>query len=127
MAYASYAEFIAFLPEFATLTQAFVELWLEETKNEIDSAIRKRQHLAHVYLTAHRLALTPAGKAAAGSSAVAQGPITSKKAGDLTITYATTGGSGSSGGSSSSGFGATSYGQQYEALRSSIVIPGIAL
>lgn len=118
-------EFKARFPEFAAVSNALIQLILEEAIPMAGTSwVERDRKPAIMYYTAHLLALqgepqrTAAGSGGAGQSALT-GPMKRRRVGDVEVEYA---GSGSSSGGSGMGPGdmalsSTPYGRQYIAIR----------
>lgn len=105
----------AHAPELAALTDPFVGLYIELAKDNVGvSAWGDKYDRAVTMLTCHYL--TMRGRAASGAA----GPVTSKKVGDLQISYGAI-----TGYLTDASLNSTEYGQIYLHMRRGLVITPI--
>jgi hypothetical protein len=96
-------------PEFAGKSDSFVNIFIDAAKELIcESMYGNRYCLALSYLTAHLMKV---------SSDSGKGDVSKEKVGDLAREYKTSSGSNCN----SCGYGSTSYGQQFLAIRGSLI------
>lgn len=117
----SWADVQNIAPEMADVPAASQAAILAQVYAELEpSQWGARLHLAAKWLAAHIGALWLRGNSGGTAGAVIAGPVTSQTVGPVSQTFAQ---GGSSSSSSSSSYESTSYGQQFERLRRSILLP----
>lgn len=104
------AMFAALFPEFGGEPQARVDAFLTIAAKVVGVPWGSLRQEGIVWLAAHMLAVANQGQAGDGNAA---GPVTSRKAGDLSVSYGQIGGLHSS----DAVLATTSYGRTYLALR----------
>lgn len=93
-------------PEFDTLSDAFIERWLDQASRRVnDTQWGEKADDGVLWLTAHLLKLQCQ---ISGGATAAAGPISQKRVGDLSVTYALP-----KGRLSESFLASTTYGQYY--------------
>jgi hypothetical protein len=107
-------------PEFSAISDARVELFLDDAALQINiGAWGLKADLGIYWLTAHMLALDTA----AGTTGGTYGPVTSESVGQVSRSYA----SGGSYSGTSSEYGATKYGVNYYRLWRTIIATPVVL
>ena len=128
----SYATFVLMFPEFATadvdeqsritsfITSSFLEVNADAWGVRVDQGIS--------YLTAHRLAMANRTKDSGNDGMSGAGPVISAKVDKLAVAFGISGGS-VAGGSTGvlNGLEATSYGVEYNRMRSTLSITPLLL
>ena len=108
------ALFKARFPEFASVADARVELFLADAALVMDTTIWGDVYdLGQSYLTAHYLSLAESSAASGGSTAVS-GPVTGRTVDGVSVTYGTSTAIGTS--SNAAYWQQTVYGQRYATL-----------
>lgn len=116
MSYASDSDLTARHPEAAAVDATLRGYALADAALVMDDEVFPASVRAHCLLTMHFLALNPSS----GISSSA-GPVTSRRAGEIAVTY------GSSAASSEGPHSETEYGRAYDAERRRAFVVGIAI
>lgn len=107
------AEFKARFPEFDSIADARVQIFLDDAALVMDSGIWGGiYNLGQAYLAAHYLSL--AEKSSAGGSAATAGPVVSRSVDGVSVAYAGTPSAPSN--SNAAYYNSTQYGQRYMVL-----------
>jgi hypothetical protein len=100
---------------FDTVDNDFIELLIEEAEEEISAAVWGSNYDRGLrLLTAHKIYTSPAVSGGSGGGSVYSGPITSKRIGDVSITYGQAQGAAQT---SSKDLSSSSYGIEFLELR----------
>ena len=117
MASASLSLFRALCPDLCSEADGRVGVFLTAAARRLDASAWGAVYLdAVVYLAAHLLIRSPAG-GSGGTNVAGGGPITSKKAGDLSVSYGATATTGAGRSNADLDLLETHYGRQFLALR----------
>ncbi len=104
-------------PEFATVSDALIQLMINDAVAEVgETWVEKDRARAQMLLVAHWLTMEgEPGRTASGQGSAGTGPIKRDKVGDVETEFATPGASSSQGGALGN-YTMTAYGQEYLAL-----------
>jgi hypothetical protein len=110
--------FRALCPDLCTEEDGRIGVFLAAAARRLDPSAWGAVYVdALIYLAAHLLLRSPAS-GSGGANVDASGPVTSKRAGDLAVTYAASAVAGGSGGANiDRDLAETHYGRQFLALR----------
>ena len=102
----------AVAPEFTATDDAVVDLWIAYAEPQISAEVfASNEKLAGIFLTAHFLTLF--APSASGSGAVGVGPVTSRRVGQVGVTYSA---AQLNSATLAGGLGLTKYGIQFARL-----------
>jgi len=110
------ATFKARYPEFVPVSDALVTLVLQEAIDQVgDTWLERDRARAQMLLAAHNLTMEgEPGRSVSGQGSAGTGTVRRRKVGDVEVEFATPGSN--VGGFAATGYGATTYGQQFLAL-----------
>jgi hypothetical protein len=110
------ATFKARYPEFAAVSDALVQLVLDDAIGDVgDTWVEKDRARAQMLLAAHTLTMEgEPGRTATGQGSAGTGAVRRRKVGDVEVEFATPGSSQT--GFAATGYVASIYGQEYLAL-----------